>query len=100
MKYDFMTVHEAADESGIANVATRWVLDRASVGTAIVGAHDASHREENVKTLSLKLDAEDRERIEAVLARHAGPAGDVYHLEREGEGKHAAIMRYNLNREG
>ena len=85
--------------TGIANVATRWVLDQEGVGAAIVGARDASHREENLKTLVLRLDAQDRERIAAVLARYRGPAGDVYYLEREAGGKHAAIMRYNLNRE-
>ena len=86
--------------AGLANVATRWVLERSQVGAAIVGARDASHLEGNLKTFALRLDAEDRERIDAVLARHAGPPGDVYHLEREVKGKHAAIMRYNLNREG
>jgi aryl-alcohol dehydrogenase-like predicted oxidoreductase len=86
--------------AGISTVATRWILDRDQVGGAIVGAHDASHRDETQKTFALELDAEDRERIAAVLERHDGPTGDVYQLEREMDGKHAAIMRYNLNREG
>lgn len=85
---------------GIANVATRWVLDRPQVGAAIVGARDASHLEENLKTFSLRLDDEDHAQILEVGRRHFKPSGDVYQLERDGEGKHAAIMRYNLNREG
>ena len=37
--------------------------------------------------------------IDAMLSSRNGPAGDVYDLERVKDGKHAAIMKYNLNRE-
>ncbi len=46
---------------------------------------------------SLALTDRDREEIAAVLARRAGPAGEVYDLERDRSGPHGAIMRYNLN---
>jgi aryl-alcohol dehydrogenase-like predicted oxidoreductase len=85
---------------GIANIATRWVLDQPQVAAAIVGARDASHLDENLKAFALKLSPTDRQKIAEVIARHTGPAGDVYQLEREAGGKHASIMRYNLNREG
>jgi diketogulonate reductase-like aldo/keto reductase len=54
---------------------------------------------ENLAAFSLSLDNEDHARIDAVLARRTGPLGDVFALEREPAGKHAAIMRNNLNRE-
>jgi len=85
---------------GIANVATRWVLDRPQVGAAIVGARSETHLEQDLKTFTLRLDAEDAQAIEAVLRSRTGPAGDVYQLERVPGGRHAAIMKYNLNRDG
>ncbi len=83
---------------GIATVALRWVLDQPQSGAAIVGARDAAHLEENLKAFTLRLDAEDRRGIEQVLGRRSGPPGDVYGLERIPDAKHAAIMRYDLNR--
>ncbi len=83
----------------IANVATRWVLDRAGVAAAIVGARNADHLADLVRTLDLQLDAEDRARVDGVLTRHPGPGGDVFSLERVLDGPHAAIMRTNLNSE-
>ena len=35
--------------------------------------------------------------IEAVADRRQGPRGDTYALERDKDGRHAAIMRYDLN---
>ena len=40
---------------------------------------------------------EDEAAITAVLAERPPLAGDVYDLEREKGGRHAAIMRYDLN---
>ena len=89
----------AADKHGVtvALVALRWVLDRPNVGAAIVGATSARHVDENLKVFSFKLDAADTAAIEAVLARRQGPAGDCYDLERDKEGRHGSIMRYNQN---
>jgi hypothetical protein len=35
--------------------------------------------------------------IEEITKKSAGPAGPVYDLERDKNGPHGAIMRYNLN---
>lgn len=48
---------------------------------------------------SLQLTALDRQEIEAAVASRSVP-GDVYELERMVEGKHAKIMKYDLNRYG
>lgn len=81
----------------VANVAVRWVLDRPGVAAAIVGAADARHGEDNRRVFAFSLDEADRERLRPFDG--AGPAGDVYAAERVPDGPHAAIMRYNLNRE-
>ncbi len=80
-------------------VALRWLLGRPRVAAAIVGLSRRGREEENLAAFSFALDAEDRGRIDAVLRRRSGPRGDVFDLEREPDGDHAAIMRYNLNRE-
>jgi len=81
----------------IANVAVRWTLQRPGVAAAIVGAFDAAHLEDNLRVFGLELDEQDLRRLEPFA--DAGPPGDVYAAERLREGRHGAIMRYNLNRE-
>jgi aryl-alcohol dehydrogenase-like predicted oxidoreductase len=89
-----------ADRHGcdIATVATRAVLDRPGVASAIVGATSTAHLGAHARVGALVLDAEDLANLEAVTRRRAGPAGDVYALERDREGPHGRIMKYNLNR--
>ena len=81
----------------IANVATRWTLERSGVAAAIVGAFDAGHLEDNLRVFALELTKADLESLEPFA--DAGPAGDVYAAERVPDGRHAAIMKYNLNSE-
>jgi len=81
----------------VANVAVRWVLERGGVAAAIVGAFDAEHLDDNLQVFGFELDEEDLARLEPFA--DAGPEGDVYAAERVPDGAHAAIMRYNLNRE-
>ena len=79
----------------VSNVAVRWVLDQPRVAAAIIGAGDARHLEENLRTFNLSLDEADLELLAPFLNR--GPEGDVYGVERVKGGPHAAIMKYNLN---
>ncbi len=81
----------------VANVAVRWTLERNGVAAAIVGVFDACHLDDNLRVFGFELDEEDLERLEPF--EDAGPAGDVYAAERLGGGRHAAIMKYDLNRE-
>jgi len=81
----------------IANVAVRWTLERPGVAAAIIGAFDARHLDDNLRVFGFELDREDLERLEPF--EDAGPDQDVYTAERRGDGQHAAIMKYNLNRE-
>ncbi|MCT8997426.1 aldo/keto reductase [Chelativorans intermedius] len=81
----------------LSSVATRWVLDQPQVAAAIVGARYARHLPKTLEVFGLKLDSEDRARINAVLSRAKGPTGPVYGLESDREGRHGRIMKYNLN---
>jgi len=84
--------------SSIANVATRWVLDRPSVGAVIVGTTDSRHLQSNLSLFRLQLDAEDRLDLAQALDALPIPPGDVYSLERDWEAPHARIMWTDLNR--
>ena len=79
----------------LASVAVRWVLERAGVAAAIVGAAGAGHLQLNLRLFDFQLDADDH----FALQREApdGLHGEVYRLERESE-RHASIMRYELQR--
>jgi aryl-alcohol dehydrogenase-like predicted oxidoreductase len=83
--------------AGIGEVATRWVMDRPQVASAIVGFTSTRHLAGSARIGGLRLDAEDLALLEPLLAQRTGPSGDCYDLERDKEGRHGRIMRYNLN---
>ena len=70
----------------IANVAVRYILDRTAVAGVIVGARlgVAEHIADNARVFDIRLDADDLQAIEAVLAqsrdlyRLIGDCGDEY----------------------
>ena len=82
---------------GIGAVAVAWVLAQPGVAAVIAGARDTSHLADTVAGAALVLDAADRVALEAFLADSPIPPGDVYESERDREGPHGRIMRYNLN---
>ena len=93
------TLRGIGDKHGVAlaSVATRWVLDQPQVAAAIVGARYARHLPKTLEVFRFPLDAEDRAKIDAVLAQASGPSGPVYGLESDRSGRHGRIMKYNLN---
>lgn len=92
-------LHGIAGKHGrnIAQVALRWILERPNVAAAIVGATSTRHLAENVEVFDFSLDDDDHAAVAAVTARRVGPAGDSFDLERDKEGRHGRIMRYDLN---
>ena len=84
--------------TSIAVVAGRYILQKAGVGAAIIGARHARHLPDALRLFDFSLDEEDLDAIASVVADSLGPRGDVYSLERIKDGKHAGIMKYNLNR--
>lgn len=89
-----------ADKHGttIPCVAGRWTLGRPHVAGIIVGARYAAHLDANLGMFRFRLDGTDLAAIEAVRAKRRGPDGDCYTLERDKDGRHGRIMKYNLNR--
>lgn len=87
----------AAHGVGIAAVASRYVLDKPAVAAVIVGARDRGHLAQTVEIGNLVLTSDDRATIDRVLKQRGGPVGEVYALERDRDGRHGSIMKYNLN---
>ena len=85
--------------TSIAAVATRWVLQREGVAAAIVGARYARHLPDTLAVFRFALDAEDEALLAPILQAHPGPEGDTYALERDKNGRHGRIMKYNLNKD-
>ncbi|WP_306148302.1 MULTISPECIES: aldo/keto reductase [unclassified Roseibium] len=81
----------------LSSVATRWVLQQSQVAAAIVGARYARHLPKTLEVFQFELDSEDLSRIDALLQTAPGPQGDVFGLERDRNGRHGRIMKYNLN---
>jgi len=87
-----------AHRTTIGAVALRAVLDEPAVTAVIVGARHAAHLPATLAALSIELTAGERGAIVALQRVAPGPQGDVYTLERDANGAHAGIMRYNLNK--
>ncbi len=95
------TLREIADAEGtdIATVASAYCLRQSSVRACIVGARNTKHLKEHLQLRDgIQLSASDMTRIEAVRGQFKTIPGDVYTLERDVEGKHGRIMKYNLNK--
>jgi len=82
-------------DARIAQVAARWVLDQPHVAAVIIGASHPRHLPATQAIAALHLDAADHAAIAAVL--QPGPQGEVYALERDRDGPHGRIMKYNLS---
>ena len=73
-------------DTSIANVATRFVLDRPDVAGVIIGARlgITNHISDNLRVFSLRLDSDDYEKIKSVTSRSndlfdaIGDCGDEY----------------------
>ena len=92
------TLRDSADRHGvdIASVATRHVLDQPGVAATIVGVRNRAHLAAHARLFDFALDDADRAGIDAVLSRAQPVEGDIYTLERDHDGRHGRIMKYNL----
>lgn len=86
-----------AHATSIGAVAIRAVLDEPAVAGVIVGARHAAHLPATCAALALTFTTDERAALQRHLEHAPGPRGDVYTLERDPQGPHAGIMRYNLN---
>jgi len=93
------TVAEIAREHGVdpAHVASAWVLAQPQVAAVIVGMRGAQHLAAAGRAFSFSLTPDDQSKIHCLHKLHEGPRGDIFGLEREPTGPHAAIMWTDLN---
>ena len=84
----------------LAAAAIRYVLDKAAVATAIVGARTDAHLADLLTITDVRLTAADIAAIDAVGNAAPGPAGDCYALERDPGGPHTAMNWKNQNLKG
>ena len=93
------TLKAIGDRHGVslAAIATRYVLDQPQVAAAIVGARYARHLPMTLEIFDVTLDDQDRAALDLILQQAQGPKGDVFALERDRNGRHGRIMKYNLN---
>jgi aryl-alcohol dehydrogenase-like predicted oxidoreductase len=94
------TLRSIADRHGvdIATIASAAMLPRKQVAAVIVGARNRDHLPSNLAISSVKLTSADLAEIDAVLGQANEIEGDVYTLERDRNGRHGQIMKYNLNK--
>ncbi len=89
-----------ADAKGtdVATVASAYCLSQPGVRACIVGARNTKHLKEHLQLRhGVQLSQQDVAEIETVRRRFGAVPGDVYGLERDTEGKHGRVMKYNLN---
>lgn len=82
---------------GISTVAIAYMLKQPAVAAAIVGARTARHLDQTLEVFSLQLQNDDITQIQNVLNDATAVEGPVYGLERDRNGPHGRIMKYNLN---
>ncbi|MFN0179773.1 MAG: aldo/keto reductase [Gemmatimonadales bacterium] len=80
-----------------AAVAIRWVLEQRGVAAAIVGCRKAEHFRMIESVFGWRFETTDAKELADAAGSRPGPQGDVYEAERIPGGRHAAIMRYDLN---
>ncbi|WP_306118069.1 MULTISPECIES: aldo/keto reductase [unclassified Roseitalea] len=92
-------LREIADkhDTDIASVAMKAMLQDPAVSAIIVGVRHGGHLDRHARLFDVVLDASDMARIEAMVARMPMLDGDVFDLERDRDGQHGRIMKYNLN---
>ena len=83
--------------TSLSAVAMRWVLAQPEVAAVIVGVRRGDHLPDHLRMLALQLDAADLAALDAVLAQRRPDSGDVYEVERDIEGRHGRVMKYDLN---
>ncbi len=93
------TLRKIADKHtvGIAEIATRYILQKTKVASVIIGARNLDHLDNLKKLGSFFLEDADLEEINQIVALGEGPKGPVFDLERDQKGKHGRIMKYNLS---
>ena len=84
-------------DASLAQTALAWTLGQIGVAAVIVGATSNRHLEENLQVFDLNLDAEDHGMLANLIQLSNPLEGDCFDLERDKNGRHGSIMKYNEN---
>lgn len=100
--YEMLTVllEELAQkyQTTAANIAVAYVLQTPGVSSAILGPRNTRHIREVDQLDSIQLEAVDYRKLHALQVGLLGTnKDDIYSYERNIEGPHGRIMKYNLN---
>jgi aryl-alcohol dehydrogenase-like predicted oxidoreductase len=68
--------------ANISNIAQRYVLETPAVASVLIGVRNTDHLQENLRTHAFQLKQDERDAIDAVVAKRKGPTGDVWEIER------------------
>ncbi|REJ74931.1 MAG: aldo/keto reductase [Acidobacteria bacterium] len=92
------TLHAVARRHGVtlSDVASAWVLGRQQVAAVIVGVGARSQPDPGAIT-AVELTSQDHAALERVLGAAPEIPGGVYELERDRDGRHGRIMKYDLH---
>jgi aryl-alcohol dehydrogenase-like predicted oxidoreductase len=83
---------------GIAEIACKYILDKSQVKGVIIGARNTNHLKNILSVNTVELDDTDTSAIRQIILKAEGPAGSVFELERDKDGKHGSIMKYTLQK--
>lgn len=93
------TLKQIADRHALSipTIAMRWVLQQTQVAAIVVGVRRGDHLADHLRVLDEQLDAADLAALDRVLSQRRRIAEDVYAGERDVDGKHGRVMKYDLN---
>ena len=93
------TLDDIGKQHGVplSAVATSYMLRQPQVAATIIGARTAANIQDTLASATVSLSESQTAAIEAVISQRGGPLGNVYALEKDRNGPHGRIMKYNLN---
>ncbi|MEM6428709.1 MAG: aldo/keto reductase [Deinococcota bacterium] len=96
------TLRSIADthESDIASIASSYCLHQPAAQACIVGVRNAKHLEHHLQLQrGIQLAEDELAQLDDLRAQFKPIPGAVYELERNIDGQHGRIMKYNLNKD-
>lgn len=94
------TLRSIADthNSDIASIASAYCLQQPAVQACIVGVRNVKHLKHHLRLQQgIRLSNNELTQLDNLRAQFRAIPGAVYELERDVNGKHGRIMKYNLN---
>jgi aryl-alcohol dehydrogenase-like predicted oxidoreductase len=82
----------------VANIATQFVLETKGVSAVVLGPRNTQHLKEMAGLFKFELTSEDYKKLQERMKKDLSYIhDDIYSYERDLNGPHGRIMKYNLN---